>query len=301
MNFMPTLKIGIIAVVFAQVLLCLLSLLAEGVARIDTLPGKEMELKGVLMDGTEFDLASLKGKIVYVYFWSTWCGPCVREMPLLHAKYLTLKDAGFEVVTYSIDDNLGALAAFQEKTKYTWKTISVLKSQEKGFRDYHRFYRDGVRRVPDTVLIGRDGKVIKTDVRGKQLTHELDKLLGDEMERKAFDPNTSAEFKLDFYIHRFFGINIFQEFSNEMYENVIAFIENNKDNQDRNMESLCSMLISNLNLNFRRQRSLAPEHQPLAVMKRLLPTLKESENSWLREYSQTLEETISELELPKGR
>jgi len=152
----------------------------KGAARFYALPGQKMELKGVLMDGTTFDLESLKGKVVYVYFWGMGCGPCIREMPELHTKYLDLKDVGFEVVTYSVDTNLDALVAFQDRTKYTWKTISVVKSREQGFQNYYELY--GGTYLPKTVLIGRDGKVIGTDVRGIRLGQELNKLFDEQFD-----------------------------------------------------------------------------------------------------------------------
>jgi cytochrome oxidase Cu insertion factor (SCO1/SenC/PrrC family) len=149
-------------------------------------------------------------------------------------------------------------------------------------------------------LIGRDGKVIKVDVRGFQLEQELSQLFSDEMDKKVFDPNTPAEIKLKLFLERFWGLGMTKEFSNEMYENVITFIENNTDGQNRGMMSLCQILINNLHFQkqIRRQTPLAPEYQPLTVAKRLLPALKNAKNTWLTEYTQELEAMIRGQELP---
>jgi len=91
--------------------------------------------------------------------------------------------------------------------------------------------------------------------------------------------------------------------SREMYEHAIAFLESNPDTQNRKMVWLCQGLISNLNHQemigrLTQKEILAPEHQPLTVMKRLLPALKASKNTWLQEYSQTVEGMIRGKELP---
>jgi len=64
------------------------------------------------------------------------------------------------------------------------------------------------------------------------------------------------------------------------------------------MESLCQYLVSRLEITETQRQEIAPEHQPLVVMKRLVSSLKDAENAWLREYSQTLEAKIRGRELP---
>jgi len=54
-------------------------------------------------DGTEIDLAKLRGKVVLVNFWATWCAPCRKEMPTFDAFYRRHRNENFEVVGISID------------------------------------------------------------------------------------------------------------------------------------------------------------------------------------------------------
>lgn len=65
-------------------------------------PSKDFQLEAI--DGRRYRLSDLKGKVVLVSFWATWCGPCVSEMPLLAKTYAKYKDRGFEIMAVSADD-----------------------------------------------------------------------------------------------------------------------------------------------------------------------------------------------------
>ncbi|MBQ6829082.1 MAG: TlpA family protein disulfide reductase [Thermoguttaceae bacterium] len=145
-----------------------------GQLRFLNLVGQEMKVEGLYLDGTEIDWASYRGKVVLIDFWATWCGPCVREIPNMTKMYEKYNAAGFEILGYSLDDDLDALHKFEEERKLPWKTASQKLSLEykaKKFIDLSQYY--GVSGIPTMILVGRDGKVLSTNARGPELERFL--------------------------------------------------------------------------------------------------------------------------------
>jgi len=123
-----------------------------GAAKRLNLVGQPFELKGTTIDGKPFDLASLKGKVVLVDFWATWCGPCRREMPHVKELYEKHGGKGFDVVGISLDEDQEALAAYLEENAIRWETLAG-----DGTQDLAEKY--GVRGIPTMMLVDKEGQI----------------------------------------------------------------------------------------------------------------------------------------------
>ncbi len=149
----------------------------EGAVRRLQLPGNTVELNGTLQNGEPFKWSKYEGKVVLVDFWATWCSPCVAEMPNMKRNYKEYNSKGFEILGVNMDSNRERFMKFIENRELPWDHITGTKDAF-GW-DQPIAARYGISSIPTQMLIGRDGKVIALNLRGKALDRKLEELFRD--------------------------------------------------------------------------------------------------------------------------
>ena len=124
--------------------------------------------------GSPISVGALKGKVVMIDFWATWCGPCRGELPNVIATYKKYHAQGFDIIGVSLDSDRDKLDAFlKQQDGMTWpQFFDGLGWQNMLAGKY------GVQSIPFTILVGMDGKIIGTDLRGEALAPAVARALG---------------------------------------------------------------------------------------------------------------------------
>ena len=135
--------------------------------------GKPVDIKFTAVDGTEVDLAKMKGKVVLVDFWATWCGPCVAEIPHVKEAYEKYHAKGFEIIGISFEGENGKekLVKFTKDKEMPWPQYYDGKQWENEFG--RRF---GIQGIPAMWLFDKKGNLADVEARS-DLAGKVAKLL----------------------------------------------------------------------------------------------------------------------------
>ncbi len=155
--------------------------------------------KATTLDGNAIALGDFTGKVVLIDFWATWCPPCRAEIPHVKAACEKFHKDGFEIIGVSLDDDRNALRKFVAREKMGW--AQIVNNEIGGGEDPASLY--GVRAIPTTVLVGRDGRVAAINPRGDRLATEVQRALkapppaAATKEPRVTTPDNAVPFTID--------------------------------------------------------------------------------------------------------
>lgn len=124
-------------------------------------------------EGKVLKLSDLRGKVVLVDFWASWCRPCRMENPNVVAAYKKFKDKGFAIYSVSLDQNADNWKNAIQQDGLVWAAhVSDLKGWQS--EPAHIY---GVQAIPAQFLLDKEGKIVAKNLRGEQLEQKLEELL----------------------------------------------------------------------------------------------------------------------------
>jgi thiol-disulfide isomerase/thioredoxin len=135
--------------------------------------GKPLAIKFTALDGRKVELAKLKGKVVLIDFWATWCGPCVAEIPKMKAAYEKLNPKGFEIIGISLDEEKDALLALVRQKQMPWPQFFEDQKENRFAKEFD------ISAIPAMWLVDKQGNLVDMNAR-EGLEKKVEKLLAEK-------------------------------------------------------------------------------------------------------------------------
>lgn len=163
---------GPVSPVPALALLAVALVIAPSAAWGGVKVGDKAPISFTAVDGTSVSVEKLRGKIVVVDFWATWCGPCMAMADEMVAINKEFQPKGFQMIGVSLDKDKAALVKVVKEKNFAWPHYF----NGKGW-DNPIWKQYGERGIPFTLLIGPDGTVLWKGHPGAGLKQQIEKAM----------------------------------------------------------------------------------------------------------------------------
>ena len=145
---------------------------ARGAQRRLQSVGKVLEFSGKTLEGEQVSLQDMRGKVVLIHYWASWCQPCKEDLKVIQAAYRKHARAGFAPLGINLDHDRQAAARQLQASSLAWPQL-----HEAGGLDSRLANQLGVMTLPTMLLIDQQGKVVSRNLHASDLAKELARLL----------------------------------------------------------------------------------------------------------------------------
>lgn len=143
--------------------------IAQGAVRRLESIGKRLDLRGKTIEGESFQLSKLRGKLIVIHYWATWCSPCLQDIKALAQMRISYPDSAFELVGINVDVAAERPRQYLQKSPIPWVQLF----EPGGLEGSGLSKALGIQTLPAMILIDEDGKLINNNLQISTLRDEL--------------------------------------------------------------------------------------------------------------------------------
>ena len=143
--------------------------IAQGAVRRLESIGKRLDLRGKTIEGESFQLSKLRGKLIVIHYWATWCSPCLQDIKALAQMRISYPDSAFELVGINVDLAAERPRQYLQKSPIPWVQLF----EPGGLEGSGLSKALGIQTLPAMILIDEDGKLINNNLQISTLRDEL--------------------------------------------------------------------------------------------------------------------------------